>query len=155
MQLEWATDTDIDPFLSQTQLVDDFLAEKMDVIRRAQTVEEKHAIIWCISNLVPIEQFRSNGLNVVFYETLCAQPEREVPRIFQAIGFEYEAATLASVNQPSITAVGTSAIMTGDNLVTAWKNRLSARQIRNILSVVEDFGLDYIYGDSTTPLVTL
>lgn len=155
MQLEWATDTDIDPFLSQTQLIDDFLADKMDVISRAQTVEEKHAIIWCISNLVPIRQFRSNDLNVVFYETLCAQPEREGPRIFQTIGYEYKAATLASINQPSITTVGTSAIVTGDNLVTAWKNRLSPRQIRNILSVVEDFGLDYIYGDSATPLVTL
>jgi hypothetical protein len=154
MQLDWATDTDIAPFLSQTQLVDDFLAERLDVIRRAQTVEEKHTIIWCISNLVPIKQFGSNGVDVVFYETLCTQPEREIPRIFQSIGFETEVATLASVNRPSLTTVGTSAIVTGDNLVTAWKNRLSPRQIRNILSVVQDFELDYIYGDSATPLVT-
>ncbi len=154
MQLAWATDTDIDSFLSQANLFDDFLADKMDIIGRAQTVEEKYAIIWCISNLVPIKQFHSGKLNVVFYENLCLQPEAEVPKIFQAIRHGYAASVFDYIDKPSSTTARSSAIVTGNNKVTSWKNELSPQQINNILSMVKRFELDYIYDDSVTPHVT-
>jgi hypothetical protein len=154
MQLGWWTDKDIEPFLSQPKLVDDFLAEKMKVLGRAKTDEEKHAIIWCISNLVPIRQFHSHQLDTIFYENLCTQPEQEIPRIFQAIEHDYDDAIFASAQQPSYTTVRTSAIVTGKDKVTRWKRELSPQQISNVLSVVADFELDYIYADSVTPLIT-
>ena len=154
MQLGWATDTDIEPFLSQTELVDDFLGHKMDIIERARTVEEKHAIIWCVSNLIPIKQFQSNGLNVVFYENLCTQPEAEIPRIFQALRHHYQASAFQYLDQPSTTTLRSSAILTGDNKVSQWKKELLPTQIDSILSVVQEFGLDNLYGDSLTPRLT-
>jgi hypothetical protein len=154
IQLGWATDTDIDPFLSQPDLIADFLANKMDIIEGADTVEEKHAIIWSISNLIPMKQFDSVGLNVIFYENLCVQPEAEIPRVFQVLNFEYQDSVLRHSDKPSTTAIRTSAIVTGDNRVTRWKKELSPKQIERILSVVEDFDLDYLYGDSVTPLVS-
>jgi hypothetical protein len=153
MQLGWWTDQDIEPFLSQPKLVDDFLADKMEVISRARTAEEKHAIIWCISNLVPLRQFPAAKLAVIFYESLCMQPEREVPKMFQAIGHKYDEAVFALAQRPSTTTARTSAIVTGEDRVIRWKRELSPQQISNILSVVEDFELDYIYGDSPTPQV--
>lgn len=152
MQLGWWTDKDIEPFLSQPKLIDDFLADKMEVVSRARTAEEKHAIVWCISNLVPIRQFQSHQLQVIFYENLCTQPEQEAPKIFRTIGHEYHDATFASAKRPSYTAVRTSAIVTGQNKVTRWKRELSPKQIGNILSIVDDFELGYIYDDSVTPL---
>jgi hypothetical protein len=153
MQLGWWTDKDIEPFLSQPKLIDDFLADKMEVIGRAKSVEEKHAVVWCISNLVPIRQFYSDLLPVVFYEHLCTQPEQEVLKIFQAIRHEYDDAIFASAKRPSYTAIRTSAVVTGEDKIARWKRELSPKQISNILSVVEDFELVYIYGDSVTPLV--
>ncbi|MHC4160467.1 MAG: hypothetical protein ACYSSO_15485 [Planctomycetota bacterium] len=153
IQLGWATHTDIEPFLSQPELVEDFLYDKLDLIRQVKSVEEKHAIIWCISNLVPLRQFHSNRLNVIFYENLCIQPEEEVPKIFQAIKREYEDSVFEHIHKPSTTASRTSAVVTGNHKVTQWKKELSPKQIGNIFSVVQAFGLDYVYGDSTKPLV--
>ncbi len=153
MQLGWWTDKDIEPYLSQPRLVEDFLGDKMDVIRRAKTVEEKHAVVWCVSNLVPITQLRSNQPNVVFYENLCTAPEQEIPRIFQAIGHDYGDAVFASSQRPSMTAIGTSAIVTGADKVRRWRSELSTAQIGNILCIVEEFGLGHIYGGSVAPLV--
>jgi hypothetical protein len=153
MQLAWWTDKDIEPCLSQQNLIEDFLYDKLDLVRHAKTAEEKHAIVWCIQNMVPIRQFASNQLNVIFYESLCAQPEQEVHRMFQAIGRKYDDTIFASVRRPSYTSVRTSAIVTGEDKLTRWKRELSPMQISNILSTVEDFGLGYIYGDSVTPLV--
>jgi hypothetical protein len=154
MQLAWATDTDIETFLSQSKLIDDFLANKIDIIRGAKTVEEKHAIIWSITNLVPLKQFGPNGLNVIFYENLSLQPEVEIPKIFQIIPHDYQDSVFEVIEKPSTTTVQSSAIITGDNKITRWKKELSPQQIDNILSIVADFELDHIYGDSFIPLVT-
>lgn len=153
MQLAWWTDRDIEPFLSQPKLIDDFLADKIGVISRAKTAEEKHAVVWCIHNLVPIRQFHSHRLHVVFYENLCTQLDQEVPRMFQVIGHEWDAGIFASARRPSTTATHTSAVVTGEDKVTRWKRELSPEQINNILSIVEGFELDYVYGDSPTPSV--
>jgi hypothetical protein len=152
MQLDWATDTDIEPFLAQPDLLEDFLADKMDVITQAKTVEEKHAIIWCISNLVPLKQFGPNGLNVIFYENLVLQPEFEIPKLFHAINLPYKDTVFTQISEPSTTSVNSSAIVTGDNKITHWQKELSPTQIRNILTIVEAFELDNLYGESIIPL---
>ncbi len=54
MQLGWDTDADIAEFLAQPELVQDFLEDKRDLIESCQTPAEKHAVIWAISNLVPL-----------------------------------------------------------------------------------------------------
>jgi hypothetical protein len=154
MELAWSTDQDIDPFLSQPKLVDDFLADKIKVIRRARTAEEKHAIVWCVSNLVPIKQFQPHQLHTVFYENLCMQLEQEVPKMFRAIGHKYTDMVFASARRPSSTTTLASATVNSEDRVVRWKRELSPVQISNILSIVEDFELGYIYGGSVTPLVT-
>ena len=63
MELGWDTDSDIEPFLSQPDLVEDHLRDHLDIIQTANTDEEKHAIIWCVSNLVPLKQFITGELN--------------------------------------------------------------------------------------------
>jgi len=151
MKLGWATDTDIEPFLAQPKLVEDFLADKLDIIERAGTTEEKHALIWCISNLVPLEQFGTGGLTTVFYEDLCTQPEVEIERVFRRLQHGYQASVLDAIRAPSNTATRSSAVVTGDDGLTAWQRELSPRQIRDVLATVEAFGLGRLYGESALP----
>jgi hypothetical protein len=153
MKMCWATDTDIEPFLSQPRLIDDFLADKLDIIRRATTPEQKHAVIWCVSNLVPILQFSSNGLNPIFYENLCLQPEVEIPKIFRTIGCEYRESIYEDIKKPSTTTVRSSAVLSGENRVTRWQRELTPKQVDNILAIINEFGLDYIYDSSPVPHV--
>jgi hypothetical protein len=152
MELGWATDRDIEPFLSQSQLVEDYLGPYLDLIRNAVNNEEKHAVIWSVSNLVPLKQFNSNQLKVVYYENLCTQPEIELPGIFEAIGYHSSNRTpVTDSNQPSQTTRRDSAVVTGTNKIDFWKAKLSPSQIDNILRVVQAFGLGHLYGDSTLP----
>ena len=152
MELGWATDHDIEPFLSQPQLMEDFLGPYSDLIRSARSSEEKHAVIWSVSNLVPLKQFSSEELRVVYYENLCTQPEIELPGIFEAIGYQYSGLVVTSRNQPSQTTRSASAVVAGTNKIENWKNKLSRSQIDNVLRVVQAFGLGHMYDDSTLPL---
>jgi hypothetical protein len=152
MELGWATDRDIKPFLSQPQLAEDFLGPYSDLIRSVRSVEEKHAVIWSISNIVPLKQFNSNEWKVVYYENLCTQPEIELPGIFEAIGQQYSGRLFTGSNQPSQTTRSASAVVAGTNKIENWKNKLSRSQIDNVLRVVQAFGLGHVYDDSTLPL---
>jgi hypothetical protein len=153
MHANWGASPDLDAILAQTDLIDDFLRDKMGILGSARSVEAKHAILWAIQHLIPIRQFPAGKINTIFYENLCLQPEVEIPRIFQTIGLKYRESAIKNAHIPSRTVLRTSAIRTGADRVTRWKQELSQTQIGDILSVVRDFGLDYIYGDSYAPLV--
>lgn len=152
MELGWATDRDIQPFLSQPDLVTDHLAPFMDLIQTAKTDEEKHAIIWSVSNLVPLEQFKSNEIKIVYYENLCTQPEIELPAIFASIGQTYRDSNNNAVNRPSQTTRLTSAVVDGTDRISSWRKKLSPAQTESILRIVDAFGLGHVYGDSLLPL---
>jgi hypothetical protein len=153
MEANWGADEDLDALTSQFELIEDHLYDRLDVIKRARSTESKHAVLWAIQHLVPIKQFQHEHFNIVFYENLCLKPEQEIPRIFKIIGHEFDASLFKYLEVPSRTTIRTSAILTGDNRVTKWKEKLSEKQIDDILSVIRDFDLDYIYGDQAIPLV--
>jgi hypothetical protein len=145
ISLGWATDDDLRHFLNQPKLMADFLNEKVEIIHNAQTIEEKHAVIWCITNLVPLKQFGSNTLNCVRYENLVQNPEFEIPRLFDMIGIPYSGSIYKKLSQPSLTSTNTSPVITGEKMTGKWKKTLSPVQIDNIINIVERFGLSGIY----------
>jgi hypothetical protein len=152
MELGWATDKDIEPFLSQPHLISDFLSDYLELIHSVNTVEEKHAIIWSVSNLVPLRQFRPGELKIVYYENLCMQREFEIPGIFESIGQKEVMPALNKTYQPSQTTRANSAVVTGTDKISSWKKRLSSVQIKNILRIVDAFGLSHVYDESFLPL---
>jgi Sulfotransferase domain len=152
MELGWATDTDIKPLLSQPELIEDHLLPYMDLIKSAKTMEEKHTIIWCVSNLVPLKQFNPGEVKIMYYEHLCTQPENELPALFEFIGRTYNKPVIGIINQPSQTTKVTSAVVRGMDKIENWKKKLRPSQIDSVLRTVEAFGMSHLYGDSVSPL---
>jgi hypothetical protein len=152
LQLDWATDTDIASFLEQPALVEDYLADHLDLVRATRTDAGKHALIWCISNLVPLRQFAAGGLPVVFYEDLVDQPAVEVPRVFQALRQPYDASVFDSLVMPSASTRGRSSDVASAERTAGWRRRLTTAQVDEVLAIVEAFGLGHLYGASAVPL---
>jgi hypothetical protein len=152
LKLGWATDEDIVPLLSQSDLVGDFLSDKLALIRAVETPEEKHAVIWSVSNLVPLRQFGGVGLNLFFYEDLVLSVENEVRRAFEAIGHARPPSVVRHARRLSTTVRRTSPVVGGGDSVRGWKTELSGEQIDRVHSVVRGFGLDRLYGESELPL---
>jgi hypothetical protein len=152
-QLGWATDSDIRSFLEQRTLLDDYLSPYLDIINRAQTEAEKHAIIWCISYLVPLRQFAPGELNLVFYENLCLHPQRELAWIEKVVRRSFPPTTIPSLSKPSSTTTASSVVLGGQNPVTHWQKSLSAVEVKQILDTVAAFELDHLYGDGPLPQI--
>jgi hypothetical protein len=152
MELGWATDQDIDPFLKQPNLISDHLSNHIDFIQSVASEEEKHALVWCISNLVPLKQFCSDSLRIIFYENICIQPEEELSKIIHYLQHHDKPLRMINANKPSTTSLLSSAVVAGKDKLTRWTKNLSTEQVNRILNVVTEFGLDYLYGESTVPL---
>ena len=145
MQLGWDTDRDIEPFLAQPKLVTDFLEPYLDTIALAKTDVEKHAIIWCISNLIPLRQFEDGQLYILSYENLCIQLEVELHLLFQKKHLYYDVRNLAQFTRPSVTSQPKSAIFEGTDPIYQWRSQLSNEQVKRILTIVDLFGLGHLY----------
>lgn len=149
--LAWATDTDIASFRQQPALVADHLTRRMQLIDAAQSDEEKHAVIWCVSNLVPLTQLGAAGLTILHYERLCTRPQEELGRAAAELGLPRPSPTGDVVGSPSMTTRRGSAVVAGDDPLSAWTRILSPRQVRRVLDVVDAFGLSHLYGESIQP----
>ena len=154
MRLEWATDADVQRFLCQPVLVADHVQPYLDVIERARTDEEKHAIVWCLSNLVPLRHFVEGGWTLLYYETLRRSPDIEVPRIFEALGGEFNDGVFSAMRRPSRTTRHSGTRVASGSPDADWTRDLTSQQIDRILTIVRGFGLDYLYGDSAMPVAS-
>jgi hypothetical protein len=153
LQLDWATDSDILSFLNQQPLISDFLTPYLEIINQATTDAEKHAIIWCVHHLIPLNQFHLGEIKIVFYEDLYLHPKRELYQIEKHIRRSIPQDTFSLLSKPSHTTTSSSAIMTGYNPITHWQKKLTSTEIKIILDTVKAFGLDFLYGDSPYPCI--
>lgn len=154
MELGWDTDGDLSPLLEQPNLVSDHLGDLMPVIERASEPEEKHALVWCIHNLVPLRQLDPSTYHRIFYEDLLQRPEIEIPQLFAALGRPYGEEIFRRIARPSVTSSRDSAVIHGGDALARWQTKLTRDQIARILDIVRAFGLDGLYDEEPTPRLT-
>lgn len=146
-KLSW--DTYLDVFLSQEDLLEDYLFEFKDQIEAAKKRNEfeKNIFHWCIENYVPLKQFAESDIYIAYYEDFCIHPEREVQKMFKYLGKEYNSKVLKKIDHPSATSRRGSAIMKGADLIKSWKNKVDEEQIKKAGDILENFGLNGLYDD--------
>ena len=147
-------------YLGQDDLKRDFLhpfySEIKDSEERYQITGdsfENHIFSWCIKNYVPLKQFSTNEICIIFYENTCVQPELEVQKIFSYLNKQYDGQVLESIKQPSQLSRKDSSIVTGGNLISSWKQHLTNQQIERAMEILNMFGLDRLYSRSKLPCV--
>lgn len=151
LQGKW--DSNLVHYLSQMNLLEDFLHPVEKEIRTAHSEFEKHIFSWCIENAIPLNQFKKGEILITFYENLCTMPEDEIKDIFAFLGKPYSSRVLSRVSIPSLETTKRSAIISGSDLVSAWRKNITQDQIRTALEIMSLFGMDHIYNDTNLPLI--
>lgn len=150
VKLGW--DTWLDEILKQQDLVDDFLSTFIDDIYKEKGEFERQIYLWCIENYIPLNTLEKDDFFMLFYEELCVYPERETKKLFNWLGKEYNDSVRSAFRIPSVVAERHSAIHTGNNLITQWKQTVTQKQLVRSFDIIKKFGLDKYYSDSTLPV---
>ena len=140
-------------FLSQEDLVEDFLSPFREIIQDSKGDFDKHILMWCIENYVPLKQFKKDEFLLVFYENLCTNPSHEIKKIFNFVGEEYKPSILQTLNKRSLFFLKNRCNFDGETLVNNWKKNVTDKELETALRILTQFGLNKIYSDSATPIV--
>ena len=143
-------------FFAQPELMTDFLEPFRGAMEAAEDEFERHLFIWCVENYVPFRQLAASDVHLVFYEHVCTDPKTELEKLRAFLGLPFDERALERVSKPSVQARkfhggGTSAIVTGANLVDAWKKYVDPERVRRAEEILALFGLDAIYGRDSMP----
>lgn len=142
---------DLQTFLGQEELMEDFLAPFSREIAKAKDHFERQVFYWCVENYVPLRQFERGEVHLAFYENFCVTPEREVERLFAFLGKSYDAQVNTALRKPSSLSRAWSAITRGENLVESWRGQITNEQLSRASDIVRLFELDRIYTEDAMP----
>jgi len=102
-------------------------------------VEEYLAALWALDQLPPLSQQTPHPWTIVTYEELVLQPEITLSKIFEKWDLEVDMDdALSKIKEPS--AVVSRSGISGIN---GWKEKLTVRQISQVLDTVSSFGLSF------------
>ena len=129
------------------------LTPYMDLILGAETAVERHAVMWCIENLVPLRQMAHYDWIFCTYEMLCQQPEVEAGRILSQLRMHQNWLTRRAVRQVSSVARADSAVVGQEDLLRSWQNKMETADIDTVLRLVDTFGIRLYTADPLPHLV--
>jgi len=124
-------ETHIDELLDQPQLVGDYLEPHLDTIQNANSEVEKHALMWCIENYVPLHQLQHMNWIFLTYEQFFKDPQEMSARVLKKLGISKTLFTQRALSKTSITASPDSAILSEGNPLLEWQDRLSQKKRRH------------------------
>lgn len=151
LKLGWESRTEV--YLSQEELMADYLAPYRSLIEKTEDAFDKHILVWCIQNFVPLNQFRKGEILILYYEYLCVQPEFELKRLFAFLGESYSARAMDAFDVPSALSQKESAVVLGKDRVASWQKEINPMRIQRTLQILSEFGLHHVYGKDPMPQI--
>ena len=152
---DWFWVTDPLTLLNQKKLYNDYLYKFEDLI--IKTSEKKDYImnqilIWSIINYIPLIQFGSDKIKIIFYENFYIDPYKEMNEL-QKNDSDFSSTQLNKniINNPSRYSGKESNIVQCQSPIYSWKNEIKLKQINDGLKILEGFGLHDLYGESSIP----
>jgi len=137
-------------FLSQRELLEDFLHPFKGEIKAARSYFEKQIINWSIIHYIVLKQFTKGEIHLAFYENFCARPEEEIRRLFSFLGKDYQGIPIEVLKTPSQMSRKESAINTGGSLTDEWRRDVGDEKVKRANQILNVFQLDSIYPDGNS-----
>jgi hypothetical protein len=148
-QEEGGWDADLDAFLNDQDLMDDWLRPHADWLGRLESRRERLAARWAIENLVPMRQAeRGVPLAVIHYEDIVADPRRATERLGTHLGLAPGAAAL---ERAARRRVGARPGSSGSDPLSRWREKLGKDDVTRILDVCRRLGMS-CYDEGSVPV---
>jgi Sulfotransferase family len=159
-QLGWPDN--LRQFTDQGALMEGPLEPFQTLIREALDSNDpfrRLVLRWCLENVVPIQMLEAGRTHVVFYEQMVDDPRGELAKMDRYIrGFNpgpwnLKLASVENLDKPSHTNYRQTDVSSGPGRLDNWRDEVPASEVEAALALVQGFGLDRIYGESTRPLI--
>ena len=141
----------LDAFLSQPALMRDYLSPYKDAIESAKTEVQKNTVMWCVENVIPLNQLPHYDWILCTYEHLYTEPLKETRRLLSRLGLKETRARLRAVRRLSHVTRKESALRVGGNILTEWKEKLAPKDMADMTAILREFGIELYTVDEPFP----
>ncbi len=150
----WPWMTDPKDFLNQSELLEDHLYPfKNLIINISENGDyiQRQILIWSILNYIPLHQFPSSKIHVVFYEDILINPNYEISKIRN---YANPKKTKKQVNiREEIIRRPSKVSNQGKSIfpICDFKKELTKDQIESGTKVLSHFGFEHLYNNECIP----
>ncbi len=131
--------------IAQPDLLQDHLLPFREILACVKDKFDKYVFSWCIQHYVPLRQFSGGKVCLVFYESLCAQPEAEIAKLTSFLRRSFDG------DLPEDDVSRFMQLKRKGALLDPWRKHLTTDQVRRTVEILQIFGLDEIYSEDTMP----
>jgi hypothetical protein len=107
------------------------------------TQEELLAAAWAADTYAVVTETNPQDTLLLTYEEVLADPSSALHRIFEYLDEPVPAGAAAAVRRASETSNVDSAILRNEDLISAWKKRMSSATAQQILRITHDLGIHF------------
>ncbi|NOX61316.1 MAG: sulfotransferase [Chloroflexi bacterium] len=139
--------------LQDEALVEDHLRPWVGYIERENDLLGAHAVWWAVENRVAMRDLASRPHHFLFYESLCLNPEANMKKLYQALGFtDFQASETLIHGLSRVTTRGENVTthQTALDWLSAWRRQLTPEEQRRILTWAERLEIPW-YDQSPLP----
>lgn len=111
---------------------------------------EYAAALWCMSYMAALLTAPRDRYALVSFERMVRKGEEEIRRLFAFLKCDLPPEALARLRRYSQMTKKDSPMYKGGDPLSKWRDALSAEEVRMILDVVKQFGMDF-YTDEVEP----
>jgi hypothetical protein len=122
-----------------------------DTLSQVESTHTFLTAVWCIDTYMALERTIHAPRVITTYEDLVRHPDEETRRIFDFLDTEVPYGVEKRLRRPSDSAAEDLKISDTEAQLSKWRDALNEAQIREIMQVVEGFGLNDIYSESLYP----
>jgi len=148
-------------FLKQPNLMHDFLSSQQRLIEEIAQKKDPYLdqiLTWAIINYVPLSQFSTSSLYVLFYENVYLNPDKQIRELLQFVTPTTTKLVQndkeiggALIDNPSKPNDVDSTIHLGESPITAWQHDADLSKNKAGLEILQAFGLDTLYNSDGLP----
>ena len=147
------TSPTLENLINEAAKIDFLDKEVYNRLKNIKTQEEMLTAIWCLDNYIPLSLPKPYPWITIAYEKLVKEEKNEVIRLFNNIGEKnIPQSVIRRLKEPSMLTLGSdrNLISDADKQLSKWKKMLSEKQVKRILNIVNNFGLDF-YNEDIEP----
>jgi hypothetical protein len=143
----------VDMILEEASQINGLDSKLIERLQKIKTLEEILAAAWCLDTIVPFQMANPLKWSLIIYEKLVKDGNKELTRIIHELGEEkIPRSAVHQLKKPSMLADTKDhhLIQNPERQLAKWKQSLSDTQIKRILNIVAEFGLDF-YSEDVEP----
>jgi len=137
---------------NQIDLKNDYLSDYEDIILKVSEKNDfilNQILIWSIIYFIPLQQFKSQQIYIMFYENIVTNPSYEIIKLTNFIDKKFDNLPQDVIEKHS-KVVGLN-ILNGTSPINSWMSELDSRKIDQGFKILERFGLDNLYDQKSFP----